>query len=329
MIDRLDFGHLSRRGVAMSIRTRGFFACLILAAAPAIPLGCGGGLAIGGPDADASEAAALHALYDRGPALEDATAPDTGAHQPEAAVPEAALEVGIPDANNSEALVMAPPRFTLTSLGSKLPPLPSGVGITWDGQELWLLSGGAQGLELARFDRVTLAVDRTVTLPTLFTTLATSASGIAWDGTSIWVLVGGDTNALFAVDPISGAVTKTLGSPSQSRPCDLDFDGANLWLTNSYSSAFSINLATSDIQSFPVATWRSYGIAFHAGQLFISDLFGYMQVYDATTGAALGSAVHPDGTTFGQTEVGPMVFAGDELVVLSGQGIASYTVTSR
>jgi hypothetical protein len=232
-----------------------------------------------------------------------------------------------PDAGTGDAGVVA--ILAPGSLGNIASPLPSGSGITYDGQELWLLaaSGNPQPYTLVRFDPATSVIDRTFTLPSLFATLATNAFGIAWDGSSIWISVSGDTNSLVVVDPTTGLITRSMSSPTQTGPSDLDFDGTDLWLSSGTGDFYPISPASGGVlQTFPVGGWgRDNGIAYYQGRLFVGELFGGIDVFD-TTGTLLGTAVHSNGSPFQQTEVGPSVFVGDELVILSSLGIGYYKI---
>lgn len=76
--------------------------------------------------------------------------------------------------------------------------------------------------------------------------------------------------------------------------------------------------------ALPLGSQRDDGIAFRSGELFVGQLFGGIEVYDPTSGAMIGSVVHEDGSAFDQAEIGPSVFAGDDLVMLSSLGITTY-----
>jgi len=239
-------------------------------------------------------------------------------------------DTGIPPATDGGpidagvAAVLAP-----GSLGPIASPLPAGTGITYDGQELWLLAAGGspQPYTLVRFDPTTSVIDRTFTLPSLFATLGTSAFGITWDGSSIWISVSGDTNSLTVVDPTTGHITRSMSSPTQLGPSDLDFDGTDLWLSSGTGDFYPLDPATGGVLGHFLlgGAGRDDGIAYHQGKLYVGQLFGGIRVFD-TTGTLLGAAVHQDGSQFLQSEVGPSVFVGDEIVILSSLGISSYKI---
>jgi hypothetical protein len=219
--------------------------------------------------------------------------------------------------------------YRLASQTSSASPTPNACGITYDGEDLWILasSGNPQPYILERVDPATLAVDRSFTLASLFSTLGTAAFGIAWDGSSIWISIAGDTNALVVVDPTTGEITRTIGSPTEVGPSDLDFDGTDLWLSSGSSDAYRIATTNGGVVKhfgLSVGVLRDNGIAFRPGELFVGDLFGGMEVYDPASGTPLGSVTHDDGSSFTQSEIGPSVFVGDNLVMLSSLGITTY-----
>jgi hypothetical protein len=123
-----------------------------------------------------------------------------------------------------------------------------------------------------------------------------------------------------------------MSSPTELGPSDLDFDGTDLWLSSGTGDGYRIAAANGGIVEHVDIGFnggRDNGIAFRAGDLFVGGLFGGIEVYEASTGAALGSAVHQDGTAFAQSEVGPSVFVGSELVILSSLGLTYYSVAAQ
>ncbi|MHB8727396.1 MAG: hypothetical protein ACYC9Z_18795 [Casimicrobiaceae bacterium] len=118
-----------------------------------------------------------------------------------------------------------------------------------------------------------------------------------------------------------------MSSPTQLGPSDLDFDGTDLWLSSGTGDFYPIEPATGGVlHHFLVGgSGRDNGIAYHQGRLFVGQLFGGIAVFD-TMGTLLGAAVHQDGSPFMQGEIGPSVFVGDELVMLSSLGINSYKI---
>jgi len=214
--------------------------------------------------------------------------------------------------------------FVLTSLGTRLAPLANGVGITYDGEELWLLALSMGDYTLIRFDAASWTVDRKFVLDGLSDS---NAYGITCDGSKIWVSVAGDTNALVTVDPNTGALGEQMSSPTQLGPSELDFDGTNLWLSSGTGDLYEISTGGVLLEHYPIspdATGRDSGVACRSGELFAD-----MEVYSATSGAALGAATHNGGSAFQRTELGPSVFVGGNLMILSSLGITTYSVSPR
>ena len=283
-----------------------------IAAALAL-FGCGGETAGHVPPGDAQDAGSSD--------LSDASVADSpvavgldAAASPDAPVVEGGA------APSGPVIYHAVPGRSLAS------PLPNGVGITYDGQELWILAatGRPQPYELVRFDPVTLATDRTFTLGSLFSTPGTEAYGLTWDGRSIWISVAGQTNALMTVDPTSGQLTRQLSSPSVLGPVDLDFDGTSVWLSDGTGDAFRIDPVGGGVKQQFAYGDRDNGNAFRSGELFVGMLFGGMAVYDPATGKPLGTVTHGDGSPFARSELGPSVFVGSQLVVLSSLGLTFF-----
>jgi hypothetical protein len=243
-----------------------------------------------------------------------------------AAIPDGSIPLGDADLGDAGVVAVLAPG----SLGNLASPLPNCTGITYDGQELWLLSAGGnpQPYTLVRFDPATSKIDRTFTLPSLFANPGgTSAYGITWDGSSVWISVSGGTNALLVVDPTTGQITRSMSSPTMLGPSDLDFDGTDLWLSSGTGDFYPINPANGGLlQHFTIGgSGRDNGIAYYQGRLFVGQLFGGISVFD-TSGALLGTAVHQNGAPFQQSEVGPSVFVGNELAILSSLGIGYYQI---
>ena len=225
------------------------------------------------------------------------------------------------------------PAYSLAVKATKSAPLANGVGITFDGSHLWILAsaGDPEPYTLARFDPATSVIDRSLTLPSLFATLGTQAFGIAWDGSAIWISVSGDSNALVRVDATTGAILKTMSSPAMLGPSDLDFDGTNLWLSSGTGDAFQLAPADgTQLLHFSVCapTNRDNGVAFRAGEVFVGELFGGMDVYDSSDGSLIGSVVKPNGSALTGDEIGPSVFVNGDLVMLSSLGLSTYQVES-
>jgi hypothetical protein len=195
-------------------------------------------------------------------------------------------------------------------------PVSDPTGVAFDGTQLWLLSGGHNSTinHLVRYDDVGLAVTRDFTLQNLIEQLGTGAYGIAWDGQFIWISVSGNTNKLVAVDPDTGAIAKTWGSPTTLGPSDLSFDATSMWIGDGTGDVYSMDLATGGIQSsfrVSAAFGRDNGIAARTGQVLVNGLFSEGLALFTDQGDLLSTA---------PSVLGPMCFARDQLVaVVSGQ----------
>jgi hypothetical protein len=142
--------------------------------------------------------------------------------------------------------------------------------------------------------------------------------------------VAGNTNKLVAVDPATGRITRTLSSPTVLGPSDLDFDGADLWLSSGTGEIFRLDRTSGGIQrTFQTFAefGRDNGVAFRPGELWVGELFGGMQIQDPATGNLLGMAVLDSGRDLTQDEVGSSCFVAGQLVIASRFGITMYDLT--
>jgi hypothetical protein len=201
-------------------------------------------------------------------------------------------------------------------------PVPEPTGVTFDGSQLWLLGGGvdAETSRLVRYDETHHEVTREVVLDNLAEVPGALVGGIAWDGTSIWIAVTGNLNKLVVVDPLTGAITRTLGSPTMHGPADLSFDGTSLWIGNGDDQVFAMDTSTGSITASLTTTEafvRNHGVATRTGQVLVSGLFG--------EGLALFSH---DGTLQDQQiySPGPLCFVGERLFGLSSGLLVGYDV---
>jgi hypothetical protein len=212
--------------------------------------------------------------------------------------------------------------------------LPNPVGIAFDGQMLWIMGAAYSPPDttatLVRFDPDQLTVDRTFTFDNLMETTGAGVDGITWDGSAIWIAVAGSRNKLVKVDPASGQITRTMSSPSELGPVDLDFFDGTLWLSSGTGTIFALDPTTGGIDhmlSVPGGfSGRDDGVAARASELWIGALFGGMCVEDPVTGAALAQVVHDDGTQVIRAEIGASLFIGSQLVTATGRGITYYDI---
>ena len=96
------------------------------------------------------------------------------------------------------------------------------VGLTWDGQHLWLSDHKAD--QLACIDPTNGKIIRTLPSPGYW------PAGLAWDGQYLWNL-DSHQNKIFKVDPANGAILFSMDAPGKG-PEGLTWDGATLWLSD-------------------------------------------------------------------------------------------------
>jgi hypothetical protein len=152
--------------------------------------------------------------------------------------------------------------------------------------------------------------------------------GITWDGHSVWISVAGQTNVIIIVDPTTGQTLRTMSSPTQIGPSDLDFDGTNVWVSSGQGNAFRLDATTGGVLQFFPTAGPDFGIALRSGEAWIGGRNGGLGVYSSSSGALFGRGVHDNGTDFAPEEVGPSCFVGEQLVIVSTIGIAYYDIIS-
>jgi hypothetical protein len=253
----------------------------------------------------------------------DVEAPDTGPDVWEG--PDTGPDVWqLPETSLTDQSPQSPPIYKLVQAKTLASPLGNTVGITYDGQELWVLSASwndGTGT-LVRFNPDTLQTDRTFSV-NLFSTLGTGASGITYDGKDVWISVRGNTNQIVIVDPTTGQTVRTMSSPTQDGKPDLDFDGTNIWVSSGEGTVFELDATSGGVLGqFPVPF--DNGIAVRTGEAWVGAYAGGIGVYSPTSGALLGTAVHPDLSQFTSDEIGPSVFVGAQLAIASTLGITYY-----
>jgi hypothetical protein len=244
---------------------------------------------------------------------------------------------GASGAGGAVAPPVHPKVYRLTQTRSLASPLPDPTGIASDGAGLWILNGGQNSASntLVHFNPDALTTDKTFQFQGLIGMLGSGAYGITWDGAAVWISVSGNTNQLVKVDPTTGQISRTMSSPTDLGPSDLDYDGSHLWLSSGTGTAFEIDPTTGGIEKHfaigVLGAGRDNGVAVRAGEVWVGDLFGGvtnmfggMEVFDPVSGALTATASHGDGSPFSQDEMGSMCFVGGELVIASHYGITFY-----
>jgi streptogramin lyase len=221
-------------------------------------------------------------------------------------------------------------RYELVRKRNFASPFAEPAGITYDGQDLWILAGDGQtsALSIVRIDPQTLATDRTFAVDLTQGVAGARAGGLAWDGQSLWSATSDDYNAIFRIDPTTGTVTKTFSSPTELGPVDLDFDGTDLWLSTGTGEVYTVDPTTGELlRSFAAGgvSSRDYGVAVRKCEVWVGELLDNgLQIFDPENGHLLSSAVDEQGQSFAST--GWMQFVGDQLVIVNEQGVTYYDV---
>lgn len=190
-----------------------------------------------------------------------------------------------PPSNVTTLVRFDPDRLTVDrtfSFDNLMETLGTGVfGITWDGSAIWISVSGNRN-KLVRVDPTTGEITRTMSSPAVL-----GPSDLDFDGGILWLSSG--SGNIFALDPVSGGIIRTLPIPD-------GFSG------------------------------RDSGVAARFCELWVGALFGGMGVEDPFTGASLASVVRDDGTPFIQDEAGALMFLDDQLVHVNSRGITYYDI---
>ena len=150
--------------------------------------------------------------------------------------------------------------------------------MTFDGANLWTanLSGSISRVNVGT------GIDST------FTGFDTPVN-ILWDGTNLWVFDG----QLKRVDPANGSVLETIAVSGGN----MQFDGANLWLSNSNTNSITIVRATGALRGTILATLTGnglhapYGMAFDGERMLVCNISGgnSVSLFKAADFTPLGS----------------------------------------
>jgi parallel beta-helix repeat protein len=115
---------------------------------------------------------------------------------------------------------------TVSSYGTPIysvsSPLSSALGLTWDGEALWVNDGF--DAVIYRFDPYTNTTLKSLIAPT------SHPRGLAWDGESIWLASWDSPRAIYKIDPANGSVLTSFPPPFSGHPDGLAWDGLYLWI---------------------------------------------------------------------------------------------------
>jgi hypothetical protein len=215
-------------------------------------------------------------------------------------------------------------------------PLTAPTGMTFDGEDLWLVSSASSGATnsmettIVRVAYPSGVVDRTFTLDLPGSDAPGAVvGGIAWDGDAIWTAVGSPSGStLFRVDPSTGQITQTASFPSISGTLDLAFDGAYLWAVVGGTDALRLDTVNGNpLENFEVP--RGVGLAIRPCEVWVGDdgnLPGSFEVFDPATGQEVSTVVAGDGASVYR---GVAAFMNDSFVVVDSHGISQYEVTPQ
>jgi hypothetical protein len=221
--------------------------------------------------------------------------------------------------------------YKVSSVSSIAVPIGNPVGFAFDNNDnIWIMSGVHNGSShrLICFNPNTGATLASYVYQNLIEVLGTGVYGITWDGASIWISVAGNTNKLVQVNPSTGQIIRNMSSNSTLGPSDLSWDGTNLWISSGTGEIDAINPSNGQITHFLSGDGRDSGIAYHNGEVWVSNMFdNKIFVYDAVKKTLIDEI-----TTIGFSNNSldrRLEFHNNQLVVLTGVGLDFYSVTKK
>ena len=211
-----------------------------------------------------------------------------------------------------------------------LSPVANVRAIATEGQTLWL-SYGRSDDSVGRFVRYELASGKIIaqlTTPGLPIEPGSSTGGIEISGDELLVTISGVTNQIVRVSRESGAIVGVSGSPTFLGPSELAWLNGELLVSTGTGRMFAVSFEPpASVRSFTSAHPdgdRDSGVATCNGVVVWGGLFAGMTVL-SPSGAKLG-VITREGQDFGQLDLGPLTFFGNELVVASSVGLDFYSI---
>jgi len=140
---------------------------------------------------------------------------------------------GILDSNRSEISIdvireILAPLDTGDVIHTIPTPGPSGQGLTWDGNYLWVSDIDT--------DKIYKLSPEDGTILNSFSSPGDCVAGLAWDGTFLWASdhggSGGSHDEIFQLDPSNGSVLHSFVPVSLDWPHGITWDGQYLWVNN-------------------------------------------------------------------------------------------------
>jgi len=236
----------------------------------------------------------------------------------------------VADADTCTVLTPEPGSYRARLERTLLPPAGNVMGIARDGESLWLSMGthNVPSVTLTRYSIETRTILKSLPTPDLFSALGTGPYGIEVNGDEILISVSGNENQIVRLDRESGEILGTLGSPSELGPSDLAWLNGELLVSTGTGKMYAANLAPpASSRPFTASmpdSGRDAGVATCNDVVVWGGLFSGMTVQSAS-GEVLGDITRAD-RAFEQTDLGPLTFYGNQLVIASTAGLDFYSL---
>jgi hypothetical protein len=229
-----------------------------------------------------------------------------------------------------------PAHYALVRTTTLPSPLASPSGMTFDGEDLWLVSSASSGpsnavqTTIVRLSADSGLVDRTFVLELPGSDAPGAVvGGLAWDGHAIWTGFGSsDGISIFRIDPTTGEITQTTSTSDFMGTIDLAFDGTDLWMTSGGTDAFRLDSATGEpLEHFGIP--GGVGIAIRPCEVWVGDdgnLPGSYSIFDPATGQEVSTVITGEAASVYH---GQIAFMANWLVVADSHGISRYEMSAH
>lgn len=260
----------------------------------------------------------------------DAGAPESEAGEGGAAGAAGAPTGGIGDGGPCGVLTSEESSYRARLVRTLLPPVPNVMGIATQDGGLWI-SSGSHNVPIATVTHFAVDTGDVMTrfdTTELFSELGTGAYGIEVSDSGLLFSVSGNENQIVRYDEEAASIVDTWGSPTELGPSDLAWLGAELLVSTGTGKLYAADLeppaSVRQFTSYAPSDGRDGGVATCNGVVVWGGLFAGMAVL-SPSGELLGSIDRED-RPFAQSDLGPLTFYGDRLVVASTAGLDFYAL---
>ncbi|MEN8224919.1 MAG: FlgD immunoglobulin-like domain containing protein [Bacteroidota bacterium] len=154
-----------------------------------------------------------------------------------------------------------------SSLQFTNPAIDDSYGMTWDGQDIWIIDQPSSSADPALATQLDLSgnILSTIVLPDHY------MSGIAYDNGDFWVCTYyPDPGTIYKIDN-SGSILSQFQSPGE-QPWDICLENGDLWVADYYDHMlYKIDISGSILESHPAENIKPSGIVYDDNYLWYCD----------------------------------------------------------